>query len=182
MKSPGNDFLLLAGKILTLLMQGIMALAALTVGVVTIAVPFIGGELAEGFADGSKIPIDQIPTLPLIGLLLTVLAIVVALFVFFGNLRAMIDTVGDGEPFVPVNARRLNLMAWLMLTVQVLKWPAVALGAAIASWAEKFDEVDVNLDISGIDLSGILMVLVLFILARVFRKGTEMREEMEGTV
>jgi hypothetical protein len=34
----------------------------------------------------------------------------------------------------------------------------------------------------GISFGGFLLALVLFILARVFRKGTEMREELEGTV
>ena len=34
----------------------------------------------------------------------------------------------------------------------------------------------------GGDGSGVILVLVLFVLARVFRKGTEMREELEGTV
>ena len=34
----------------------------------------------------------------------------------------------------------------------------------------------------GFSLTGILMVLILFILARVFKRGAEMREELEGTV
>ena len=37
-------------------------------------------------------------------------------------------------------------------------------------------------DISPNDLTGFLIVLVLFILARVFRHGAAMREDLEGTV
>jgi hypothetical protein len=34
----------------------------------------------------------------------------------------------------------------------------------------------------GLSFGGVLLALVLFILARVFRKGAEMRAELEGTV
>ncbi len=34
----------------------------------------------------------------------------------------------------------------------------------------------------GISGNGLLLMLILFILARVFRKGAEMRAELEGTV
>ena len=34
----------------------------------------------------------------------------------------------------------------------------------------------------GFSGGGLLLMLVLFILARVFRRGAEMREELEGTV
>ena len=40
---------------------------------------------------------------------------------------------------------------------------------------------DITVD-AGLDVSGILLVVILFILARVFRHGTTMREELEGTV
>ena len=33
-----------------------------------------------------------------------------------------------------------------------------------------------------VELTGILLTLILFILARVFREGSRMREELEGTV
>ena len=35
---------------------------------------------------------------------------------------------------------------------------------------------------SGFDVNGLLLMLILFILARVFRKGADMRAELEGTV
>jgi Zn-dependent protease with chaperone function len=34
----------------------------------------------------------------------------------------------------------------------------------------------------GFDFSGIILVVTLFILARVFRQGAEMRADLEGTV
>ena len=97
------------------------------------------------------------------------------------SLRRIIGTVGEGDPFAPVNADRLSMMAWLLLGVQILMLPAAGLGLMLAKWADKVDHADVNIN-AGLDLTGILMVLVLFILARVFRHGAAMREDLEGTV
>jgi Fe-S cluster assembly ATPase SufC len=36
--------------------------------------------------------------------------------------------------------------------------------------------------VGGLDMTGILLVIILFILARVFRHGAAMREDLEGTV
>jgi len=38
-----------------------------------------------------------------------------------------------------------------------------------------------NID-GGLDGGSILLILILFILARVFREGARMRDELEGTV
>jgi hypothetical protein len=67
-------------------------------------------------------------------------------------------------------------MAWLSIAVQLA---ALAAGALTMWLEEATKEVQANFDVS---IGGILLPLVLFILARVFRRGTEMREELEGTV
>ena len=43
-------------------------------------------------------------------------------------------------------------------------------------------EVESSLDWSLYDLDGLFIVLVLFILARIFRHGATMRDDLEGTV
>ena len=55
---------------------------------------------------------------------------------------------------------------------------------SLATWikavsGEAANDIDVDV---GLDGGGILLILVLFILARVFRQGSAMREELEGTV
>ena len=53
-------------------------------------------------------------------------------------------------------------------------------GGAFAAWlAHEFRRAHIEV---GVSFSGILMALVLFILARVFREGARMREDLEGTV
>ncbi len=177
-----NDLLLLAGKVITFLMQAAMGFGAAVLVFVIGAMAFshdsIEAELAAEIGRADLV----LPLLPMFGVLLVGLAIVAALFIFFGKLRAIINTVGDGDPFVPVNAERLSLMAWLMLGVQLLVWAAVPFALQLADFVTTFGE-DAHMEIDrGIDLSGFLMVIILFILARVFRHGAAMREDLEGTV
>ncbi|MFK4871749.1 DUF2975 domain-containing protein [Novosphingobium sp. ZW T3_23] len=101
------------------------------------------------------------------------------LFRIFQLLKHIVGTVGDGDPFVPDNAVRLTQMAWLTLVVQLLGLPLSGLGA----WINRIGEGHTKLEtMGGVSGNGLLLMLILFILARVFRKGAEMRAELEGTV
>lgn len=182
MNPSGHDPLLLAGKIVTIIMQAAVGIGAVALVIALPMLAIFGDDIVKGVADGAEIVISDVPLVPLAGLLLIVAAMLGALFLFFGKLRAIIDTVAEGDPFVPANAERLNKMAWLLLVTQILTWPLGALALMLADWAQKFDDVDVRLEFNGLDLSGILVVLVLFILARVFRQGAAMRADLEGTV
>jgi hypothetical protein len=64
----------------------------------------------------------------------------------------------------------------LTAAIQVLAIPAAALAGSVAHLAGPFGSR------FGFSLGGVLLALVLFILARVFRQGAKMREELEGTV
>nr|WP_247713835.1 DUF2975 domain-containing protein [Qipengyuania sphaerica] len=112
------------------------------------------------------------------GLLVVFLATVILTFLFLRKLLAIIDTVGEGDPFVPANAERLTHMAWLMVAVQGL---ALALVPLIVRVQLAFEEVDPTMD-AELDLGGIVLAITLFILARVFRHGAAMRADLEGTV
>ncbi|MFY8041146.1 MAG: DUF2975 domain-containing protein [Bosea sp. (in: a-proteobacteria)] len=184
MNTRGYDPLLLAGKIVTIIMQAAVGFGAAVVALVLPAVALFKEDIVKGMAETSKIPVQDLPMAPLIGLLAIVLLFLAAMFVFFGKLRAIIATVGEGDPFVPANADRLSLMAWLMLGVQALSWPLATLAMTVAEWAQRHSDGDLSIGSGGdvFSLSGILMVLVLFILARVFRQGAAMREDLEGTV
>ncbi|WP_066557736.1 DUF2975 domain-containing protein [Croceicoccus bisphenolivorans] len=114
----------------------------------------------------------------IMGLLALILVSLVMIWFFVRHLRRIVMTVADGDPFVPVNADRLAAMAWLSLGAWVVNIPTQALG----SWLESVTEgSSINIGV-GEDGTSLAMVLTLFILARVFRKGAEMREDLEGTV
>lgn len=176
-----HDPLLLAGKIITFIMQIGLVIGGTALAILIPALVIFRGEANEKIAEAANNPDLALPLLHLVGVMAIGLLIVVMLFVFFGKLRAIIGTVGEGDPFAPANADRLSLMGWLMLGVQLLIFPAAWLGIALARFAEHFEEAHFTFS-GGWDLEGLLLVIVLFILARVFRHGAAMREDLEGTV
>ena len=112
-------------------------------------------------------------------LLLAVFLIIImfaALLKFIQLLLRIIATVDAGDPFIPDNVRHLEHLGWLTVAVQII---IIALNGI--SWVVERYKPDVGLG-GDYSLSGWLLVLVLFILARVFRHGTNLRAEVEGTV
>lgn len=97
-------------------------------------------------------------------------------FRFFAVGRRIVDTVAQGDPFIPENATRLREMGWLSVIVQLLAFPAAWLTGWLA-YVTHSPYIDGRFSIGAI-----LLALVLFVLARIFRIGAEMREDLEGTV
>jgi hypothetical protein len=69
-------------------------------------------------------------------------------------------------------------MGWLAVSIEALKIPTSAIAIFIATQVKEHT-FTIDLDFS---FTGLLIALVLFILARVFRHGAEMRADLEGTV
>jgi len=92
------------------------------------------------------------------------------------RLFAIVETVRAGDPFVVANARRLQAIAWALLTLQLLSIVIGAIAKAVSTPAHPLD-----LD-AGFSINGWLAVLFTFLLARVFAEGALMREDLEGTV
>lgn len=106
-------------------------------------------------------------------------ALLMLAYRFAENLRAIIRTVELGDPFTPQNAVRLRTMGWLTLGFQLLAVPITAVGVWIGNTTRDIGNVNVDAEVSA---NGLLLALVLFILARVFKTGAQMREDLEGTV
>ncbi|HVQ08105.1 MAG TPA: DUF2975 domain-containing protein [Allosphingosinicella sp.] len=97
-------------------------------------------------------------------------------YLILKRLLAMVDTVRMGDPFVAANARRLQGIAWALLTLQLLGLLVAIISRMISTPAHPVD-----LD-SSFSVNGWLAVLLTFVLARVFAEGAGMREDLEGTV
>lgn len=174
-----KDALLISSKMFVLILQGICAVA----GVVALLLAPIIVLASQGLL-ANLFETDGIPDVakdPVLGVILSLLlaAVPTAMFFFFGKMRAIIESVGEGDPFIPVNAQRLNVMAWLLLTVEIL---AVLVGAMRVQLANSTGMAVDSPSYRIYDLDGLLMVITLFILARVFKHGAVMREDLEGTV
>jgi hypothetical protein len=99
-------------------------------------------------------------------------------FIFTLQLRRIIQSVGDGDPFQPENGTRLQRMGVCMVGI-------VACGAIqpyVAQWVNELLNRSDQVTIHNVSADGLLLALILFILARVFRHGAAMREDLEGTV
>jgi hypothetical protein len=92
------------------------------------------------------------------------------------RLKAIVETVRGGDPFVADNADRLRSIAWTLLALQLLSIIIGGIGKAISTPAHPL-----HLD-AGFSVNGWLAVFLTFVLARVFAEGTRMRDDLEGTV
>ena len=100
---------------------------------------------------------------------------------FVRQLRAIVGTVDD-DPFLPDNAVRLARLGWYALGTQLCEFVGQPLVAAYGKYAGSFTW---GLSTSGgqhVSLAPLGLAVTLFILARVFRQGAAMRDELEGTV
>ena len=104
------------------------------------------------------------------------LAVMVLHYVVMSRLVDMIATVRDGDPFVAVNAQRLQTIAWTLLALQAIGLVIQMIGKMLSTSGHP-----VNLN-AGFSFNGFLAVVLTFVLARVFAHGSLMRDDLEGTV
>ena len=104
-------------------------------------------------------------------------AFLLALLALVLLMTARIVKTADSDPFIADNARRLMQIGWLLLAMQVVGLAADMVMALFPKQVS--DHVQAGFDLSPI---GVLAVLLIFVLAQIFRRGSEMRSELEGTV
>ena len=175
-----DDVLLKLGKVIALGLQALCVMGGGGFFLLIVFVTLLSQGMLPGPVDANALPdVTRYPLLTA-GIGVTIMANFAVMFFFFGKMRALIETASKGDPFIPDNAQRLNAMAWLLLGSQVL---TVLVGELRVFNMSLIDPQSENtFDISPGDLTGFLIVLVLFILARVFRHGAAMREDLDGTV
>jgi hypothetical protein len=178
MKFRSTDPLLTAAKVVIALLiaLSIFVMAMLTIGlgaIFTVERSDLLAKLASAGAPQYAYWVAALAIAMLIGLFWHA-------FRFLRDLWSIIASVDAGDPFRPANADLLNRMGWTVLSAYI----TALLIALQAAWLEQFDpldnmETDVSIDLGA---GGLLLMLTLFILARVFRHGAAMREDLEGTV
>ncbi len=90
-------------------------------------------------------------------------------------LAKLVGSVAADDPFMEANADRIRRIAWALLALQMLDFPMMAIRHYVPA-------LDHAVPDDGVSLSGWLAVLMLFILARVFKMGTSMRDYLRETV
>lgn len=173
MATKKRDPLLTAARLMLTLCMG---LAAIVGGAMIVLIPVILLQQGEVLTELAVKGTGEGVIAALCIVLALVAAMVFCAFDWLRQLRRIVDSVAAGDPFVPENATRLSRMGWLTVSVELLSIPIGGIGHWVTSVVR-----DATVDF-GISVSGVLLAMVLFILARVFRRGAEMREELEGTV
>lgn len=92
------------------------------------------------------------------------------------QLRRILSTLADGDPFVPQNGPRLTRIAIAIALVELARYVTVIL---LNLFVDLGTDQPVRLSIN---LAAWAAVVALFILAQVFREGTRLREEEKMTI
>ena len=161
--------------------SALSALIALNFAVgVLIVFLLIGSLVAETWvmtALGAAHP-DRAPTLYLGMRLIMMIGIgaVPLAHVVLTRLLAIVETVRLGDPFVAENTAGLQMIAWMVLGLELMHLTVGAIARAVSTTAQPLD-IDWNFSVTRW-----LAVLLLFVLAQVFEHGTRMRDELQATV
>jgi hypothetical protein len=176
MTEIADNRILRVTKLLVFVIMSFVAFGGVVLALVSVGLPLFWSEaLAEIAKERPGIDTSNLLTnlLSIFALGILVLGLI---WTMMRKLLAIIDSVEDGNPFIIANAARLRAIGWLMVGVQIIGLP---LATAAGNVADLFGENDVGFDLP---LNGILAILLVFILAGIFERGAEMREELEGTV
>jgi|CXWL01.1.fsa_nt_gi hypothetical protein len=101
--------------------------------------------------------------------------------VIVGRLRRLFDSFSSGEPFRRENAEHLRVIWITMLLIELARYLLLGVVGAIFATVGAPDGARANFDVS-IDLSTWMSILILIVLAEVFREGARMKEEQELTI
>lgn len=93
--------------------------------------------------------------------------------IIVARLRQIFATLMAGDPFHPDNVSRLRIIGLALGSLELVRY-AVRLASDILDLNLKRDE--------GISLTAWFSVLVVFVLAEVFREGARLRQEAELTI
>jgi hypothetical protein len=113
---------------------------------------------------------------PALALFIVIVAAYVGVLLLVVNrLRRVFGTLTAGDPFRPENVNRLRTVGFALIVMEGLGFLIHRLAAALVP--AKTASVSLSLN-----LTGAFAILVVFVLAEVFREGARLRREAELTI
>ena len=100
---------------------------------------------------------------------------VAGVLVIVGRLRRIFSTLTAGDPFHPDNVRRLRTIGVVLAVLEILRYPIMLITVWLAPQVMAQSGFALN-------LTTWFAVLVVFVLAEVFREGARLRREAELTI
>ena len=170
-----TQWVLRAGIVVTSVLIGLFVLgvAAMIFGLVTSRLPL--DKIAHW--TGVTMTADEIGRMALAAFAGAIAALTLIQLILRA-LRRVVASASVGDPFIEANAVDLVRVAWLLLGVEVIDAlikPMVYLLAPSAVRAKVHD-------VFHISVTGLFAVLLIFVLAQIFRRGSDMRAELAGTI
>ncbi|MBI1189049.1 MAG: DUF2975 domain-containing protein [Alphaproteobacteria bacterium] len=95
------------------------------------------------------------------------------------RLKRLFCSFTAGEPFAPENARHLRAIWIILVAVEIARYATMLLFGIIIVAAGVPEGVDLEVNI---DLSAWFLILVIIVLAEVFREGARLHEEQKLTI
>jgi len=170
-----TQWVLRAGIIVTMALIGmyVLGVAAMIFGLATSRLPL--DRIA--YWTGVTMTAGEIGRMALASFVCAIVALAFIHFILRA-LRRVVASASVGDPFIEANAAELVRVAWLLLGVEVIDAlikPTVYLLAPDAVRAKIHDTVHIS-------VTGLFAVLLIFVLAQIFRRGSDMRTELAGTI
>jgi hypothetical protein len=169
----------------TLLVLGLIAVLALGLGALVLAVMGIV-NLPIPPSEIHGIPPNQIFWIGILAIAAGMICLALVAWMLLLIAR-IIDTAGAGDPFVAANADRLTLVGWLLVAVIAVQFLAQTVinylkDKITAEYHAPPGNIDTSIFDSWASPVGFFAILLIFVLAQIFRHGSAMRAELEGTV
>ncbi len=175
---PITRWLLDAAQIICAVVAGIFVIALGGIGVTAVKADHFGiPAIIEGVARSDALTLGALAVAGgLVGLVL--------LFFIFRALAAIVVTAIADDPFIDENARRLSRIGWLLVGLISLQAVLRIATHPLVERMESHLKDGGNVGVFDSDLSpvSILVILLVFVLAQIFRRGAAMRSELEGTI
>ncbi|MEM7459992.1 MAG: DUF2975 domain-containing protein [Pseudomonadota bacterium] len=132
-----------------------------------------GGELDLPLIEARA---DGVPTGRIVAALIGLVVFAPGIAYVCAQLRRILSTLAEGDPFVPENAPRLTRIAIAIGLIEGIRILSVLVLATTIDLGEGYvASININLAVWG-------AVIVLLILAQVFKEGTRLREEEKMTI
>ena len=132
-----------------------------------------GGEIALPLVEARA---DGVPAGRLVAALVGLLVFAPGIAYICAQLRRILSTLAEGDPFLPENAPRLTRIAIAIAAIEIIRMCSVLVLAATVDLGDGYvASININLAVWG-------AVIVLLILAQVFKEGTRLREEEKMTI
>ena len=132
-----------------------------------------GGTLQLPFIEAN---VDDVPPGRLVAALVSLVVFAPGIAFVCSQLSRILSTLAEGDPFVPTNPPRLTLIAITIGLIEIIRMTSlVVLSNTVDLGPEYQANINLNLAVWG-------AVIVLLILAQVFKEGARLREEEKMTI